>query len=203
MAVKEVSSYQCTVCSKLYPDRKMAEKCFRRCLRIRRERRKRNKLHAERERLRDYVRLHARTYDEIWDLLVKEAKKNLGLAVVFDEVPDRFSERVSNTHRCPVGGVTNWGSRSNFPRGYPGWEGDFVGAVSGKAGVDLSALFDGRSFDCELPYGFRGFHTGTGCPGSRFRISGYIFLDDFPKVKEWWLSCRVANRLAGKRLFKK
>jgi len=31
---------------------------------------------------------------------------------------------VSNTHDCPINGVTNWGGRNdNAPTGYPGWHG--------------------------------------------------------------------------------
>lgn len=35
-----------------------------------------------------------------------------------------YSLSVSNTHHCPIGGVTNWGGRDeNAPTGYPGWHG--------------------------------------------------------------------------------
>ena len=34
-----------------------------------------------------------------------------------------YRDRVSNSHRCPVGGVTNWGSHDAKPKGYPGWTG--------------------------------------------------------------------------------
>ncbi len=44
--------------------------------------------------------------------------------VEFTEFSLHFSEQVSNSHRCPVGGVTNWGGRvEGAPRGYPGWSG--------------------------------------------------------------------------------
>lgn len=36
----------------------------------------------------------------------------------------RFTKTVSNTHDCPIDGVTNWGGRSeNDPHHYPGWSG--------------------------------------------------------------------------------
>jgi hypothetical protein len=36
----------------------------------------------------------------------------------------RWGESVSNSHQCPLSGVTNWGNRdSNAPTGYPGWSG--------------------------------------------------------------------------------
>ena len=44
--------------------------------------------------------------------------------VEFTEFNLRFSEHVSNTHTCPVNGVTNWGGhKKDAPRGYPGWSG--------------------------------------------------------------------------------
>ena len=30
---------------------------------------------------------------------------------------------VSNSHDCPISGVTNWGGRDNLPKGYPGYSG--------------------------------------------------------------------------------
>lgn len=33
-----------------------------------------------------------------------------------------WQDHMSNSHRCPVGGVTNWGQRNaDAPTGYPGW----------------------------------------------------------------------------------
>lgn len=34
-----------------------------------------------------------------------------------------YSDKVSNSHNCPHDGVTNWASRDDAPRGYPGWKG--------------------------------------------------------------------------------
>lgn len=35
----------------------------------------------------------------------------------------RWSENLSNSHSCPVGGVQNWGREPGKPTGYPGWSG--------------------------------------------------------------------------------
>ena len=57
----------------------------------------------------------------------------------------RWSDEVSNSHSCPVGGVENWGGRvkmpdgTDAPRGYPGWTGrvDWIvaGPKNGMAGT--------------------------------------------------------------------
>jgi len=203
MGVEEVAAYRCTICQTLYLGEKVAEKCSKRCLnRLKREKQA-QRIREQKQRLADSVRLEARNYDEIWELLIRYSKEHLGLTLRLDQVPNNFSDKVSNTHRCPIGGITNWGCRPGKPRGYPGWEGRFEGRVSGKRGVDLHALFQGSFVgDCDLPFSFRGFHTGTGCPGDKFSISGYIFLSDFPKVEEWLKSIKVAERLSGKTLCK-
>lgn len=52
----------------------------------------------------------------------------------------RFQESVSNTHECPIDGVTNWGGRTEgAPRGYPGW--------MGRVWVRYADKFDGWSSD--------------------------------------------------------
>ena len=34
-----------------------------------------------------------------------------------------YRDRVSNSHCCPRGGITNWSGHADKPRGYPGWLG--------------------------------------------------------------------------------
>jgi hypothetical protein len=42
----------------------------------------------------------------------------------FTEFELKWDDSISNTHSCPVGGVTNWGGyNKSAPRGYPGWHG--------------------------------------------------------------------------------
>ena len=198
--IQKISAYRCPCCSKVHLQEENARKCLGRCLSSRRRQKEVRNLRKERQRLWDSVRLEAETYDEIWELLIRYSKEHLGLRLELDCVPDRFSDKVSNTHGCPIGGVTNWRCEGNLPKGYPGWTGRFEGRVSGKKGVDLHALFYGR-FSCDLPFSFAGFHTGTGCPGSKFSIEGYIFLSDFPKVEKWVRVAQVANRLSETVLY--
>ena len=78
----------------------------------------------------------------------------------------RWSDMVSNSHSCPVGGVTNWGNRDpDAPTGYPGWQGrmDWVYAWPREwDGVYLgSDLFGGFANH----YGRSRVHTGTGGSG--------------------------------------
>jgi hypothetical protein len=70
-----------------------------------------------------------------------------------------FSEGVSNTHSCPVDGVTNWGGQNKgAPRGYPGWSGQINWIVEWPQ--KLGSEYPGG-------YMFEGsrIHTGTGGGG--------------------------------------
>jgi hypothetical protein len=52
----------------------------------------------------------------------KETKRKVKVVGLQWEVEHSMS--VSNTHVCPLDGVTNWGGdKDNAPRGYPGWQG--------------------------------------------------------------------------------
>ncbi len=84
----------------------------------------------------------------------------------FTEFRLTWSDHVSNSHDCPVGGVTNWGNRDpDAPTGYPGWQGrmDWVYAWPKEwDGVYLgSDLFGGFANH----YGRSRVHTGTGGSG--------------------------------------
>jgi hypothetical protein len=99
-------------------------------------------------------------------------KKRKGVAcpvprlLEFTEFRLAWSDHVSNSHDCPVGGVTNWGNRDpDAPTGYPGWQGrmDWVYAWPKEwdghyLGGDLFGGFANH-------YGRSRVHTGTGGSG--------------------------------------
>ena len=92
---------------------------------------------------------------------------------------------VSNSHNCPINGVTNWGNIDpDKPASYLGWSGQVNGTLNGKV---QKKTFGGSIADL-IKEKFKVIHTGTGCPGRpneyRIRISCELFLDDFPKLKE-------------------
>lgn len=46
--------------------------------------------------------------------------------VIWNNFDLRYSDKVSNSHRCPHNGETNWGGKKkDVPTGYPGWLGRF------------------------------------------------------------------------------
>jgi hypothetical protein len=81
----------------------------------------------------------------------------------------RWSDHVSNSHSCPVGGVTNWSPSRNSdktaPTGYPGWYGRINWLVAWPQEFDGfylgSDLFSRGSFQS----GRQRAHTGSGGGG--------------------------------------
>lgn len=73
----------------------------------------------------------------------------------------RWSNSVSNSHCCPRNGVTNWARRTDIPRGYPGWTGQF----------EFELSHDLPCFPSDI---FRDTGIHTGCGGGRGKNSyGY------------------------------
>ena len=92
----------------------------------------------------------------------------------------RWTDRVSNSHYCPRGGVENWGGRkllpdgSPAPTGYPGWEGRIEFQVSHDFGFGS---------DIMKPIGI---HTGSG-GGIQEGSYGYdvrFFASDWPGLEK-------------------
>lgn len=99
----------------------------------------------------------------------------------------RYSDRVSNTHRCPINGVTNWGGRDpEAPKGYPGYSGS----------VEWWTILDRKNVDSHIAGDLFEdplvcINTGTGGGGSldnlgmvKYRYGVEIFLDDWPGLRK-------------------
>jgi hypothetical protein len=76
----------------------------------------------------------------------------------------RYSQHRSNSHGCPIGGVTNWGGdKPGAPRGYPGWHAQLEIKFTPPANKNqnrttlLSNYFSGSSIHCGSGSG------GTNC----------------------------------------
>lgn len=83
----------------------------------------------------------------------------------------QWTANASNSHACPRGGVTNWGSREpNKPTGYPG----FTGRIEYQLSHDIG-------FGSDVVRGL-GIHTGTGggIGENRFGYSVTFFDADWP-----------------------
>ena len=197
MPIELVKAYKCTHCGKPHLLRKDAQVCAADCWRDHIEDAREERAARDKDKRENYVRLHARTLDEIWEMLIHYTHEYLGLRLVLNKVPHQYSDCVSNTHGAPIGKPTNWHRKDDLPKGYPGWTGRFEGNIVGKIKgeeANLDAIINHWS---SRDFNFSGFHTGTGCPGKRFGIGGYIFIEDFPKVARWWTHKNVANRLRG------
>lgn len=81
---------------------------------------------------------------------------------------------LSNTHKCPEGGVRNWNQIPNTPTFYPG--------VLARISLELNScsVFSSDMFAGTL------IKTGTGGGGGdNFAYDLYIFKDDFPNLDIW------------------
>ena len=81
----------------------------------------------------------------------------------------RWSDMVSNSHSCPVGGVTCWSSyeaKDGRPRGYPGWTGRIDWLVEWPKELDGYFLGGDLFSRGTFQSGRQRAHTGTGGGGS-------------------------------------
>jgi len=117
------------------------------------------------ERMRQECETFGALADFVWwnwaDLRQDDSRL---LSLGFSEM--RWSESVSNTHDCPIGGVTNWWSKIELPTGYPGWQGRIH---LHQVGASFSSAFQ--------KLGHLGIFTGSGGGGS-YEVR--MFADDFP-----------------------
>ncbi len=128
----------------------------------------------------------------------------------------QWSDSVSNSHSCPVDGVTNWGGREKLkdgspaPRGYPGWTGSIEWLVEWPKefdGIYLgSDLFSRGTFNS----GRQRAHTGTGGGGGghfnkefntwcqRPRYSFSIFASDWPGMARYYEKRKMWSLIGGR-----
>jgi hypothetical protein len=123
-----------------------------------------------------------------------------------------WSDMVSNSHSCPIGGVTCWSSyeaKDGRPRGYPGWHGRVDWLVEWPKeleGIYLgSDLFSKGSFNS----GRQRAHTGSGGGGGMHfskefdtwcQRPGYsfsIFASDWPGLARYYEKRRMWSTLSN------
>lgn len=87
----------------------------------------------------------------------------------------RWSSHVSNSHSCPLNGVTNWcNSYDDRPTGYPGWQGRIKFKTTCEIPGFMSALFKNT-----------GINLGSGGGGGQYYTYDVsIFVDDWPKLRK-------------------
>jgi hypothetical protein len=80
----------------------------------------------------------------------------------------QWNDSVSNSHSCPVGGVTCWSSheaKDGRPRGYPGWQGQIEWLVEWPKEFDSMYLGSDLFSKGTFRSGRQRAHTGTGGGG--------------------------------------
>jgi hypothetical protein len=185
--IAPVTMYPCPVSGRLYKTERGARASAKRELEKQEQEaiklKEAQKAKEEKEAERDWLRMNLEDINDLPVLMKQRAKElyNWDLDVSFD----LWFSNVSNSHSCPIGGVTNWGQRgANSPTSYPGWSGQIRGTLKGKV---PKTTFMGTIADL-IKEKFRVIHTGTGGPGRPneydMRIGCQLFLDDFPKLKE-------------------
>ena len=101
--------------------------------------------------------------------------------VEFESFVFQWQDRLSNSHSCPVNGVTNWYGHTDLPTGYPGW------CINAKWKIFLPPEFRNYYTGGDLFKGTKSLiHSHSGSGGHRsgeFSIYRYqlsIFADDWP-----------------------
>ena len=193
--MRQVIMYKCPIC-KFIGRKKEVEKCESQHKTNDIKEAKAKELSKNKTKLKNSVRLSATSLKDIKKLLISKSKEIFGLNLSFTNFNMPFG-KVSNTHYCPIKGVTNWSSVKGKHTDYLGWYGGVEGKVSGKSKIKVEHFGDDDDFGLITEF-FNGISIGTGCDGDEFGIDLYLFLDDFPKIKRKYKLYSELLKKAGK-----
>jgi hypothetical protein len=146
----------------------------------------------------DYIRLNLERISDLGDMLIAKSKEFYDTTISDLKINLRF-DFVSNCHGAPLNTETNWGGYTNhLPRGHDGWTGS-IRCIVNSNNQYPARLRDITDANYHLfCYCFRGFHTGSGCPGHKFGkcpmdIGFYFFMDDFPLLKKRYEKWKILS----------
>lgn len=131
------------------------------------------------------ARRHNPGYDGEWP-----DAKNFRVRITYLSITQDPS--VSNSHNCPLNGVTNWGNhRPGAPRGYPGWQGRIEYQTSHKLPIFGRDVFRRT-----------GINTGSGggITNNCFGFSVELFDADWPAFDQQRI-LDVLSESKGRRQF--
>jgi len=180
----EIKAYACKHCESIYKTAQKASACEKKCVARIAEEKAEEERKANLQTLVHYVRLNAESVEDICRVS-EEVSQKLFPKSSIKKMTLRLSHNshASNTHSCPIGGVSNFSPRNNpdKPTGYP--------ALTGTIRVVYNKEPKGFSDDIfNLYNGIAGIHTGSG--GYQGSDEGYtvgygvtLWLSDFPKIK--------------------
>lgn len=177
--IQSAVRYACQYCDKSFATEKAAEKCEKSCA-------DKQRIRDMKEQLRHECRLTCDSIPAIEAYVQEKLSDLTGVPVkVFMDV--KYTPSVSNSHSCPIDGVTNWGSRdADKPTSYPGYQGQ-IKIIWGDAKIKLKSYHGGRVdyLSSDHITMFAGLNTGSGGAGNSSCSYGLRLFDaDFPKLVE-------------------
>lgn len=119
-----------------------------------------------------YPRLHATTIQHLEQLLIEYGNQHKGVEILELKISVDYRHHVRNTHYCPIGGVTNWHFKVDLPSGYPA----LFGNIYIRYAKSCYSFFN--------IIAFKGINTGCGGGGNPQQFELFLFLDDFPLIKQ-------------------
>lgn len=139
--------------------------------------------------------------DELFNFVVKVAQFHEPLLVGF-AWDIYYRKEISNTHACPINGVTNFSRESNRPTGYSGWTGrvwlrysdrprtwgsDAMNRTQTHTGSGGYGDYGGPwAHECRIWYDIKKMGLDLDYPEPVLYGFDYkIFEDDWPLVKRW------------------
>lgn len=188
----KIEAWMCDYCSSISKDKELYNKCMAKCIKKKKKTIDQNKRKFEFQKVANSLRLSITNIHDLPEALKVFFKDNYNRDFVIDKFNVHFDINVSNSHRCPINGKTNWGGDPGAPRGYPGWRGQVEGhtninskpikhPVSGEKISSIFDMFEYGGFGRGLVYGINSCGGGG---GEKFSFTAELFMDDFPHLKK-------------------
>lgn len=125
--------------------------------------------------LLNYTRLNSSTIQEVHENFIKIYQAITGSVIIFDNWNNMSFQKISNTHNCPINGVTNFSCKDDKPRFYYGWKTWITGNINQKDyekkkfnfNGEIKYLYKSFTFFDSLDYQL-GFSHGTFNGGHKF-----------------------------------
>jgi len=165
--MKKHEVYVCDVCDKEY---KTASSCRKHETECKAKQKAKQEQWKIDEYWRNYVRLNAETIHDIPRLVTYALKQWKDVDVEIKQYPCSL-RKTSYKYEHPIKHQDTSDRSPNNPVEYVVFQGFWEGSCK-----DSSFSFTRTNMV--------GIHTGTGGGGDSFRYEGYMFVDDFPKIKE-------------------
>lgn len=235
-----ITAYKSEADGKIFEDKKKYQNHLRKLARVRRERRRLeveeglkdqiwSELYQREQSIEQWAQMVIDNQDLFWaeaaagdkhdwSIVGKTYKKvvcPVPRLLEFTKFDMHWNDSVSNSHSCPVGGVTCWSSheaKDGRPRGYPGWQGRVEWIVAWPKEWDGHYLGGDLFSKGTFRTGRQRAHTGTGGGGMRFSEKhgcyvmshGYdfrIFAADWPGMARYYEKRRMWKTLSTDKEF--